>query len=86
MQKGDLVVIIKNCKCEKYYQDIGLHFILPEIQEIGLYCRSCGLYWGIDKCVLHPDLNDTYIPLWALKRIPPLPELEKETIADEALA
>jgi hypothetical protein len=83
IKTGDLVQIVRptRCGCGK---SIGLIFQVSAVESHSSYCDTCKAQLGTEIVAL--GLHHYGMPLWRLKRIPPLSELEGEKRDEEITA
>ena len=72
IQVGDLVQVVRPLGCCPSIS-IGWIFIVQKIETYTVHCQVCKTVFKEGPLAYS---GDYYIPLWRLKRIPPLLELE----------
>ena len=82
---GDLVVVVRTCCAARYAESGGIVTRVREIVQSEYYCWDCAEK-GTLRALL--DISGKYnaAPLFWLKRIPPLDELEGEKRDEEITA
>ena len=82
---GDLVQVVRvdKCRCQGTLGSIFKVKAIISQWPFGRICNGCGDRRALNEPHAEDEADGTVAPLWRLKRIPPLSDLEGETRKEE---